>query len=335
MSILLQGVPHMVSLEDTRNSILKYTSFSIWQIKPDVISVDAVCIHLIKSPSHSLQDNLTSKASPQAIDLLLDYGDDFRLLSTSEALHSGQNVLLPEGEEFADDRVIAAVSDLDMPTHPPSRSPTTPASTSSMSIPSGSDSSKSSSVHAELNVDFTLPHPHPERAHRPRASMWTDASADAIIPRSAYTTISSMPNPMLYAVFERNREAYTLGLEVALGRAEEGRSGRRSIASTSAHQADITLTVDGKEVTVPRAYYRVGPALIQACEAAGAAIPRFCYHDRLAIAGNCCRGRTFHKASRIMQKLGCITEWKDTYLKATIAEVEGLEELTAELGVQI
>ncbi|KAI0252744.1 NADH-ubiquinone oxidoreductase [Lactifluus subvellereus] len=28
-------------------------------------------------------------------------------------------------------------------------------------------------------------------------------------------------------------------------------------------------------------------ALIQACEAAGATIPRFCYHDRLAIAGNC------------------------------------------------
>ncbi|KII91867.1 hypothetical protein PLICRDRAFT_157289 [Plicaturopsis crispa FD-325 SS-3] len=58
--------------------------------------------------------------------------------------------------------------------------------------------------------------------------------------------------------------------------------GRRNIASTSARQADITLTVDGKEVTVPQ-----GSALIQACEAAGASIPRFCYHDRLAIAGNC------------------------------------------------
>ncbi|KAI9570991.1 Ndufs1, NADH-ubiquinone oxidoreductase 75kD subunit (775) [Boletus coccyginus] len=58
--------------------------------------------------------------------------------------------------------------------------------------------------------------------------------------------------------------------------------GRRSIASTSARQQDITLTVDGKEVTVPQ-----GSALIQACEAAGAVVPRFCYHDRLAIAGNC------------------------------------------------
>lgn len=53
--------------------------------------------------------------------------------------------------------------------------------------------SRAAAYLAELNVDFTLPHPHPERAHRPRASMCsiasykTDASADAIIPRSAYT----------------------------------------------------------------------------------------------------------------------------------------------------
>ncbi|KAI0312436.1 NADH-ubiquinone oxidoreductase [Amylostereum chailletii] len=61
-----------------------------------------------------------------------------------------------------------------------------------------------------------------------------------------------------------------------------GNDGRRTFASTSARKADITLTVDGKEVTVPQ-----GSALIQACEAAGSPIPRFCYHDRLAIAGNC------------------------------------------------
>ncbi|KAF9515841.1 hypothetical protein BS47DRAFT_1341448 [Hydnum rufescens UP504] len=56
----------------------------------------------------------------------------------------------------------------------------------------------------------------------------------------------------------------------------------RRLFSSSSRRADITLTVDGKEVTVPQ-----GTALIQACEAAGSAIPRFCYHDRLAIAGNC------------------------------------------------
>ncbi|KAG2135460.1 CobB/CobQ-like glutamine amidotransferase domain-containing protein [Suillus clintonianus] len=63
-------------------------------INPDVISVDAVYIHLVKSPSQSLQDDLANKASPQrqAIDLLLDYGDDIRLPSTSAALDSGHNV---------------------------------------------------------------------------------------------------------------------------------------------------------------------------------------------------------------------------------------------------
>ncbi|KJA23758.1 hypothetical protein HYPSUDRAFT_137345 [Hypholoma sublateritium FD-334 SS-4] len=55
-----------------------------------------------------------------------------------------------------------------------------------------------------------------------------------------------------------------------------------AFSATCSRGADITLTVDGKEVTVPQ-----GSALIQACEAAGATIPRFCYHDRLAIAGNC------------------------------------------------
>jgi NADH-quinone oxidoreductase subunit G len=42
------------------------------------------------------------------------------------------------------------------------------------------------------------------------------------------------------------------------------------------------VTVDGIEVEVP-----AGATLLQACEAAGAEIPRFCYHERLSIAGNC------------------------------------------------
>ena len=42
------------------------------------------------------------------------------------------------------------------------------------------------------------------------------------------------------------------------------------------------LIVDGKEIEVPDHY-----TLLQACEAAGAEIPRFCYHERLSIAGNC------------------------------------------------
>jgi len=42
------------------------------------------------------------------------------------------------------------------------------------------------------------------------------------------------------------------------------------------------LTIDGKEVEVP-----AGTTVIQACEVAGVEIPRFCYHERLSIAGNC------------------------------------------------
>ncbi len=42
------------------------------------------------------------------------------------------------------------------------------------------------------------------------------------------------------------------------------------------------IVVDGREVDVPADY-----TLLQACEAAGAEIPRFCFHERLSIAGNC------------------------------------------------
>ncbi len=42
------------------------------------------------------------------------------------------------------------------------------------------------------------------------------------------------------------------------------------------------LTIDGIEIEV-----EAGSTVIQACEQAGIEIPRFCYHDRLKIAGNC------------------------------------------------
>ncbi|MEM7652032.1 MAG: NADH-quinone oxidoreductase subunit NuoG [Pseudomonadota bacterium] len=42
------------------------------------------------------------------------------------------------------------------------------------------------------------------------------------------------------------------------------------------------VTVDGIEVEVDP-----GATVLQACEAAGKEIPRFCYHERLSIAGNC------------------------------------------------
>ena len=42
------------------------------------------------------------------------------------------------------------------------------------------------------------------------------------------------------------------------------------------------VTVDGVEIEIPQ-----GATVLQACELAGKEIPRFCYHERLSIAGNC------------------------------------------------
>jgi NADH-quinone oxidoreductase subunit G len=42
------------------------------------------------------------------------------------------------------------------------------------------------------------------------------------------------------------------------------------------------IIIDGKEIDVPAEY-----TVLQACEEAGAEVPRFCFHERLSIAGNC------------------------------------------------
>jgi NADH-quinone oxidoreductase subunit G len=42
------------------------------------------------------------------------------------------------------------------------------------------------------------------------------------------------------------------------------------------------IVIDGKEIDVPAEY-----TLLQACEVVGAEVPRFCFHERLSIAGNC------------------------------------------------
>lgn len=56
-----------------------------------------------------------------------------------------------------------------------------------------------------------------------------------------------------------------------------------SVADTiSALPTTVEVYVNEKIVQVP-----VGSVIIQACAAAGIDIPRFCYHERLAIAGNC------------------------------------------------
>lgn len=51
---------------------------------------------------------------------------------------------------------------------------------------------------------------------------------------------------------------------------------------TFAEEEAIEVFVNGSPVKVPK-----GATVMQACEIAGVTIPRFCYHDRLSIAGNC------------------------------------------------
>jgi NADH-quinone oxidoreductase subunit G len=55
----------------------------------------------------------------------------------------------------------------------------------------------------------------------------------------------------------------------------------------------LIVKVNGREVTVPRTQpdpitgKPVPTTMIQACEAAGVAVPHYCYHPRLPVAGNC------------------------------------------------
>lgn len=56
----------------------------------------------------------------------------------------------------------------------------------------------------------------------------------------------------------------------------------QTIASPPPSNPLIEVFINDKPVSVPS-----GSVIIQACAEAGVEIPRFCYHDRLAIAGNC------------------------------------------------
>lgn len=57
---------------------------------------------------------------------------------------------------------------------------------------------------------------------------------------------------------------------------------RRVAMSGGADAGLVTLTIDGKTVSVPPSY-----TIMQAADEVGVDIPRFCFHERLSIAGNC------------------------------------------------
>ena len=52
--------------------------------------------------------------------------------------------------------------------------------------------------------------------------------------------------------------------------------------STHQKPQKLEVFVDGKRVLVDP-----GTTVMQACAMVGSEIPRFCYHDRLSVAGNC------------------------------------------------
>jgi NADH dehydrogenase (ubiquinone) Fe-S protein 1 len=59
-------------------------------------------------------------------------------------------------------------------------------------------------------------------------------------------------------------------------------NGSRALSASARRPADIELTIDGKKVSV-----EAGSSLIQACDQAGVTVPRYCYHEKLMIAGSC------------------------------------------------
>ncbi|OAL55582.1 NADH-quinone oxidoreductase [Pyrenochaeta sp. DS3sAY3a] len=59
-------------------------------------------------------------------------------------------------------------------------------------------------------------------------------------------------------------------------------NGSRAFTASAPRPAEVELTIDGKKVSI-----EAGSALIQACEKAGSTVPRYCYHEKLMIAGNC------------------------------------------------
>ncbi|KAF2711164.1 NADH-quinone oxidoreductase [Pleomassaria siparia CBS 279.74] len=61
-----------------------------------------------------------------------------------------------------------------------------------------------------------------------------------------------------------------------------GFNGSRAFTASAVRPAEVELTIDGKKVSI-----EAGSALIQACEKAGSTVPRYCYHEKLLIAGNC------------------------------------------------
>jgi ferredoxin len=79
---------------------------------------------------------------------------------------------------------------------------------------------------------------------------------------------------------------YADGATSRLGGARSASSGAavqtQGASAVSKPEDMIEVSVDGEPINIVK-----GMTVLQACEVAGIDIPRFCYHPRLSIAGNC------------------------------------------------
>jgi ferredoxin len=88
--------------------------------------------------------------------------------------------------------------------------------------------------------------------------------------RITYTPAVSKPEP---AAMESDPDAYS---------SKRTPVGGARVQLPEKPEDAMEVFVDGYPVTIPKGF-----TVLQACEVAGVDIPRFCYHSRLSIAGNC------------------------------------------------
>ena len=92
-------------------------------------------------------------------------------------------------------------------------------------------------------------------------------------------------------------------------------------------QEKVTLTIDGKEISVPK-----GTNLIDAAKEAGVEVPHYCYHPHLSVAGNC-RMCQVHVEGQNKLTIACntgATEGMEVKTQETSEEVADAQRATLE-----
>lgn len=88
--------------------------------------------------------------------------------------------------------------------------------------------------------------------------------------------------PPLHAAMNALRRAFPLTARLRHLPSLRAQSNAAAAPAATPAEDTVSVTINGAEVGVPPS-----ATIIQACELAGIEVPRFCYHERLSIAGNC------------------------------------------------